>query len=275
MSTCEVHAEVTGPADGPPVVLGGSLGSDLTMWDPQVPALSDRHRVVRYDHRGHGRSPVPPGPYDIADLGGDVVALLDRLGLARASFVGLSLGGMVGIWLAAHHPERVDRLVLLCTSALPGAPESWTERAALVEAEGTAAVAEAVVGRWFTPELARRDPGLVARMRAMVTATPDAGYAACCRAIAGLDLRAECGRITAPTLVVAGAQDPAMPPSEHGQVIADHVPAAEYVVLSPAAHLANVEQDREVTRLLLDHLAGSALAPPGGDTVTPDHRSAR
>jgi 3-oxoadipate enol-lactonase len=226
------------------------------MWDPQVPALSETHRVLRYDHRGHGGSATPAGPYAVADLAGDLIALLDELDVATASFVGLSLGGMVGMWVAAHHPERIDQLVLICTSALPGASTSWEERAALVHADGTAAVADAVVGRWFTPEFAARRPELVSQMTAMVSATPAAGYAACCQAIAGLDLRAECRRIAAPTLVLGGAEDPAMPPAAHARLVADLVPDSRYVELSPAAHLASVEQADAVTMLVLTHLSG-------------------
>ena len=264
MTVCQVAHRVDGPEGAPPVVLSNSLGTTWRMWDQQLPALSAAHLVVRYDHRGHGASPVPPGPYDIAGLGEDVIALFDRLGIERTSFIGLSLGGMVGIWLASQHPERITRLVLICTSAAPGAAPSWEQRAALVQAHGTAAVAAPVVGRWFTPAFADREPELVSRMTAMLSATRADGYAACCRAIAGLDLRAECRRIIAPTLVAGGAQDPAMPPAAHTQVIADLVPAARYVELSPAAHLANVEQAAVVTDLLLEHLNVSGSRVDGG-----------
>ena len=264
MTACQVAHRVDGPEGAPPVVLSNSLGTTWRMWDPQLAALSAAHLVVRYDHRGHGASPVPPGPYDIADLDEDVVALLDRLGIEQTSFVGLSLGGMVGIWLAAQHPERIARLVLICTSASPGAATSWEQRASLVQAHGTAAVAAAVVGRWFTPAFAGREPELVSRLASMLSATPADGYAACCRAIAGLDLRDECRRITAPTLVAGGAQDPAMPPAAHAQVIADLVPAARYVELAPAAHLANVEQAGVVIDLLLEHLSVSGFRVDGG-----------
>ena len=264
MTICRLAHRVDGPEGAPPVVLSNSLGTTWTMWDPQVHALSATNQVVRYDHRGHGASPTPPGPYDIAGLGADVLALLDRLAIETTSFVGLSLGGMVGMWLAAHHPERIQRLVLICTSAQPGAAASWEQRASLVQAGGTAAVADVVVGRWFTPEFARREPELVARMATMLAATPAAGYAASCRAVAGLDLRAECRRITAPTLVAAGAEDPAMPPRQHGRRVAELVPGARYVELSPAAHLANVEQADVVTDLLLEHLSASGSRVDGG-----------
>jgi 3-oxoadipate enol-lactonase len=254
VTPCRVAHRVDGPEAAPPVVLSNSLGATWQMWDPQVPALTVTNRVVRYDHRGHGNSPTPPGPYDIAGMGADVIALLDRLAIETTSFVGLSLGGMVGIWLAAHHPRRIKTLVLICTSALPGAEAAWRTRASLVRNEGTAVVADAVVGRWFTPQLAEREPELVARMVAMVSATSADGYAACCSALEGLDLRAECRRIGAPTLVVAGAEDPAMPPEQHGRVIGELIAGSRYVELSPAAHLVNVERPEVVTDLLLEHL---------------------
>jgi 3-oxoadipate enol-lactonase len=220
-----------------------------------VPTLAKRHRVVSYDHRGHGESPVPPGPYTIAELGDDVLTLLDSLGVERASFCGLSLGGMVGMWLAAHAPERIHRLVLLCTSALlPREP--WLERARLVRAEGTSAVADAVVGRWFTPRFAARDPELVARMRAMIAATPAEGYAACCEAIAAMDLRDDLANIRAPTLVLSAANDPAIPP-EHCAAIASAISGARLVVIPDAAHLPIVEQHELVTRHILEHLEGA------------------
>jgi 3-oxoadipate enol-lactonase len=237
------------------VVLSNSLGSTAEIWDRQLPALSRHRRVVRYEHRGHGESPPPPGPYTIAELGEDVLALLDSLGVERASFCGLSLGGMVGMWLAAHAPERIDRLVLLCSSALlPREP--WLERARLVRAEGTSAVADAVVGRWFTPGFAMREPDLVARMRAMVAATPAEGYAACCEAIAAMHLRDDLVSIGAPTLVLGAAEDPAIP-LEHSAAIAAAIPGARLVVIPDAAHLPIVEQHAVVTQYILEHLEGA------------------
>jgi 3-oxoadipate enol-lactonase len=254
MTAVELHVEIDGPDDGPPLVLGDSLGTTLAMWEPQLPALTRTHRVIRFDHRGHGGSPAPPGPYAIDDLGGDVVALLDRLGLERVSYVGLSLGGMVGQWLAINAPERVARLVLVSTSAHMPPAQGWHDRAAAVrEAGTTAAVADAVLGRWFTPEFGEQQPRVVAAYREMVAASPADGYAACCEAIADLDLRDALGRIAAPTLVLAGAQDPSTPPP-HAQTIADGVPGARLEVLDPGAHLLNVERADDVTRLIRDHL---------------------
>jgi 3-oxoadipate enol-lactonase len=234
--------------EAPVLLLGPSLGSTGAMWAPQVPVLSRHLRVVRFDHRGHGRSPVPPGPYTVEDLGRDVLDLMDHLGIARAHYAGLSLGGMVGMWLAAHAPERIDRLALLCTAAYLPPAQGWRDRAAAVRAGGVAAVADAVLARWFTPEFP--DPQAY---RPMLLATPPEGYAACCEAIAELDLRPGLPTIGAPTLVIAGEQDPATPP-ELGRQIASAIPRARFVTVPEAAHLANVEQPETITGLLTAHL---------------------
>jgi len=259
MTAVEVHAVVDGPAGAPVVLLSGSLGSTLEMWDAQVAALSERFRVVRYDTRGHGRSPVPDGPYDLDDLVDDALALLDRLGVARAHVVGLSLGGATAMRLAARAPARVERLALLCTSARFPAPAAWTERAATVRSQGTASVAGAVVERWFTPAWQAAHPELTEHWRTVIGATAAEGYASCCEALAGTDLVPELGSICAPTLAIAGADDPASPP-EHLRTIADGIPGARLVVLPDAAHLAALEQPVAVGALLLAH-----LDPPGGD----------
>ncbi len=237
------------------VVLGGSLGSDVRMWEPQVAPLVERgFRVVRYDTRGHGASPVPPGPYELDDLGADVLALLDELGVARAHLVGLSLGGMTGMWLGVHAPDRIASLVLCCTSAKLGPPSMWAERARTVRAEGTAAVAEAGVSRWLTPGYRERQPDRAGLLRAMIAAVPAEGYAACCGVIERMDQLDALPKISAPTLVIAGADDPATPPEEHARPIAEGVPGARLEVVANAAHLGNYEQPAEFTRLILDHL---------------------
>lgn len=252
----DLHHERHGDPTAPPVLLLGSLGSDLHMWDPQIRALSVRAHVIAVDHRGHGGSPAPAGPYTIADLGGDVVALLDTLGCGAAHIVGLSLGGAVGQWLAAHHPDRVQTLTVLCTAAQFAPARPWLDRAAAVRADGVASVAESVVGRWFTPELAQRDPQLVARHVAMVSGTSDEGYAACCEALSEWDGRADLARIAAPTLVIAAEQDGPTPPTTLA-ALADGVAGARLHVLSPGAHLVNVEQAGAVTRLIESHIAAS------------------
>ena len=245
-----------GPAGAPVLVLGNSLGTTVAMWEPQLPALTGRFRVVRYDHRGHGGSPVPDGPYSLAELGGDVLALLDTLGLARVHLGGLSLGGMVAMWVAAHAPERVDRLALLCTSARLGPPEMWARRAETVVSQGVVAIADVIVGRWFTPAFAASSPDVVVWARKLLTGTPAGGYAACCAAVQTMDLVPALGSITAPTLVIAGAEDPATPP-EHARAIAAGISGARLEIVPAAAHLANVEQPGAVTRLLLDFLEGN------------------
>lgn len=253
MSPVSLHSIVDGPVDGPALLLGPSLGTSTELWEAQVPALAERFRVVRYDHRGHGRSPVPPAPYSLADLGGDVLALMDRLGVERAHLAGISLGGMVSMWLAANAPDRVDRLAVICSSAKLGPPQLWSDRAAQVRAHGVASIADAVVGRWLPPELAARDPELCDRLRAMLLATPDEGYAACCGVIEEMDLEPELAGITAPTLVVAGLADVATPP-DHARRIAEGIGGARLVLLGGAAHLANVACPEVVTQLLTDFL---------------------
>ncbi len=255
MSAVRVHRVVEGPDGGPVVVFGGSLGSDVRMWEPQVVSLLERgFRVVRYDTRGHGASPVPPGPYEIEDLGADVLALLDDLEVARAHLVGLSLGAMTGMWLGAHAPDRVASLVLCCTSAKLGPPQMWADRARTVRAEGTAAVAEAGVARWLTPAYAERHPDRAAFLRSMIAAVPAEGYAACCGAIERMDQLDALPKITAPTLVIAGAEDPATPPEGHADLIAAGIPGARLEVVADAAHLGSYERPEEFTRLILDHL---------------------
>jgi 3-oxoadipate enol-lactonase len=252
--TVELNHRINGPYDAPVVVLSNSLGASMEMWAPQVPALSVRFRLLRYDQRGHGDSPVPAGPYDISDMGRDVLELLDQNEIERAHFCGLSMGGSTGMWLAANAPERIDRLVLLCTSAHFGNPEMWIERAATVREQGTEAVADGGIGRWFTDAFRAREPAIAARFRAMIASQPDDGYAELCGVLQRLDVRDELARIAAPTLVIAGAQDPSTPPDPHAQLIAGRIPGARLEVLDPGAHLINVERAEEVTDLILNHL---------------------
>ncbi len=254
MSAAGIHHLVDGPPGAPVVVLANSLGTTLAMWDPQVPELTRRFRVVRYDLPGHGASAAPPGPYTIAGLGAQLVALLDELAVERAHLCGLSIGGMISMWVASHAPDRVDRLVLCSTSALLGPPESWAARAETVLSSGMAAISAVVVGRWFTPGFAERNPAVVGRMRAMIETASPLGYAGCCRAIERMDLRPDLARIVAPTLVVAGADDPAMP-LDHAERLVAGIPGSRLEIVGPAAHLVNVEQPERVGRSIGDHLA--------------------
>lgn len=253
MNTVELHHVIDGPDDAPALLLGPSLGTSTEVWERNVPGLAAGLRVIRYDHRGQGRSPAPPGPYEIADLGRDVVALLDRLGIERASVGGVSLGGMIAMWLGAHAPERVDRLLPMCTSPyVPDAP--WAERSAAVrQAASTEPIADSVVANWLTPGYAREHPEAREWLRAQLVASPPEGYAACCGAIERMDLRDDLRRIEAPTLVVSAANDPSTPPA-HQQLIADLIPGARLAAIPRAAHLANVEHPDFVNELVLNHL---------------------
>jgi len=254
-----LHHRLDGPVGAPVLMLSNSLGTAVGMWDDHLPALADHFWVLRYDQRGHGRTPAPPGPYTIAELGRDALELLDQLGLERVSFCGTSLGGMTGMWLAINAPERIDRLGLCCTSAHLPPREMWTERAATVRADGVEAVADAQLERWFTPAFAERRPEAVERARRVLLETPPEGYAGCCEAIATHDLRHELGSIRAPTLVLAADDDPATPP-DHGRLIADAIDGARFVVLERARHLAVVEVPEESSRELLVHLTAGATA---------------
>jgi 3-oxoadipate enol-lactonase len=253
-----LHYRTDGDRDAPVVVLAGSLGSTLEIWEPQVGALSARFHVVRYDHPGHGGSPLPDPGLAAEDFAAGVLELLDTLDLPRVSFCGLSLGGVVGMMLAVRAPDRIERLVLSCAAARIGNAESWAERAATVRDEGTEALADAVVGRWFTPDFAAAEPETVARCRAMVAATLPEGYARCCEVLADFDLSDGLGTIEAPTLVIAGDADPVVSVDE-AAALARRIPRARLAVLS-AAHLASVERPDEFNRELLAHLGAEVVA---------------
>lgn len=242
-----LHHRFDGPRDAPVVVLGPSLGTTLDLWAPQLPALTGSWRVLRYDLPGHGGSPVKPG-ITMEGLAAEVLALLDRHGLGPVAYAGVSLGGAVGTTLAVNAPDRIGSLVLCCTSARFGPPGGWHERAALVRREGMGPVAETAAGRWFTPGFPGAEPYL-----AMLRGTDPEGYAACCEALAGFDLRGRLDEVRAPALVIAGADDPATPP-EHAEILARGIPGAGLVVLPGAAHLAGVERPGAVSDALAGHL---------------------
>lgn len=245
--------------DAPVVLLIGSLATSLRMWDAQVAELERRFRVVRYDHRGHGGSASPPLPWTIDDLGADLLRVLDHLAVRSASVCGLSLGGMVAMWAAAHAPERVDRLVL-CATGAQFAPGHWAERMAQARSGGLAAVAAPTASRWFTPAFAERRPEEVARVTAMIASTTLDGYLGCCAAMDGMDLRPVLADIAAPTLVVSGAQDLGASPTRSQalaeQIAAGRAAAVTTAVVDDAAHLVNLEQPERFTRLLEEHLLG-------------------
>jgi 3-oxoadipate enol-lactonase len=242
-----------GRRSAPVLVLSPSLGASPDMWDPQLPAFAERFHVLRLAHRGHDPIDVPPGPYTMDDLGGDIVALLDELGVERFSFCGLSLGGMLGMWLAVNAGDRVDRLALCCTAAHLPPASNWLDRAATVRASGMAAVADPVVARWFTAGFAAEHPDVPERCRQMLLAVPPEGYAGCCEAVADLDLREQLPSISAPTLVLAAAEDQSTP-VEHAELIADRVPDARLEVIAGVAHVATMQDPATTTALLLNHL---------------------
>jgi 3-oxoadipate enol-lactonase len=249
-----IFYRLDGQDRSPVVLLSNSLGTALAMWDPQVPALAERYRVLRYDSRGHGRSDAPAGPYDIARLGRDAVALLDGLGIERAAFCGLSKGGMVGQWLGVNAASRIDRLILASTSAHIGAPEVWAQRIATVRAQGIAAIVPGVIDRWFTQAFRERSPSTVESVAAMLRATDPEGYVACCAAVRDMDQRDAIAAIRAPTLVLYGRHD-LVTPLEHAQAIAERIEGAALVELD-AAHLANIEAESAFTAAVLGFLAG-------------------
>jgi 3-oxoadipate enol-lactonase len=232
-----LHHRFDGDEGAPVLVLASSLGTTHEMWDTVVPALSERYRVLRYDHPGHGGSPA--GPRTLEGIARAALGLLDELALERVAFGGLSLGGMVAMWLGANAPERVERLVLACTAPHLPPREFWQERIENVRAHGVGAIADAVVARWFTPAWAAEHPDVVARHRDMLAATPADGYARCCEAIRDMDLRAELARIEAPTTVVLGRDDPVATAEGRSDLAA--IRGARVVELD-AAHLASVER---------------------------------
>jgi len=251
-----VGYDVQGAADAPVLVLAPSLGTHPDMWSPQVGLFAEQFRVVRVELRGHFGDP-PLGPYTIASIAGDILALLDAMGVSQFSFCGLSLGGMAGMWLAAHVPSRVERLALCCTSAHMPPALGWLDRAATVRRSGMSVIADAVVGRWFTADFAAQSPEVVEWAREMLLATPPEGYAGCCEAIAAMDLRPILEAITAPTLVLAGALDPSAPPS-HAEVIVGAIAEAQLVVVPSVSHLATAQEPDVCAQLLLDHLGGTS-----------------
>jgi 3-oxoadipate enol-lactonase len=249
-----------GEAGLPVLILGNSIGTGTSLWEPQIEILGRRFRLLRFDWPGHGdqrpggpADVVPPGPYTIGALGRGVLALLDRYGIGTAAYAGVSLGGMVGMWLASHAPDRIKALALCCTSAYLDL--NWAQRAATVRSQGMGPIADATADRWFTKAYQQREPDVVSAIVAEMRQVTPEGYAGCCDAIRVMDQRQDLASITAPTLVIAGNEDPATPPW-HGAVIARGIGGSALAVVRGASHLANVSQAAEVTALLAGHLAG-------------------
>lgn len=251
----DLHYQLKGPAGAPVLVLSNSLGTDLHMWDAQMPTLTQHFQVLRYDTRGHGQSLTTDGPYSIEQLGGDVLALLDALDIPKASFCGLSMGGLIGQWLGINAGTRLHKLVLCNTAAKIGSPEVWNPRIDGVLAGGAQAMDELRDGsivRWFTAAFAKAQPQTVELVVGMLAQTSPAGYAANCAAIRDADFREQLATITAPTLIVCGSADPVTTTAD-GRFIAERIANAELIEL-PAAHLSNVEAEVAFTRAVLDFL---------------------
>ncbi len=262
MSDVKLAVTVDGPADAPVLVLANPIGTNVGTWQYQVPVLSRNFRVIRFEYRGHGpagaQSPAQAGPYSIAELGADVLGLLGSLGIERAAYAGVSLGGMIGIWLAANAPERITSLAVVCSALVPlPSAQAWRDRAGKVRAEGTGAIVDMVVPRWFTPAFLQRSPQVVAAVVEGLKATSPDGYAGCGDAIAGLDLRPLLSSVRSPTLVIAGAQDPAAPPAQ-GAAAALGIGGSRLRVIRGASHFAHVETPGPVTDALIRHFATTA-----------------
>lgn len=248
----QIHYRLEGPPGAPVLVLSNSLGTNLEMWNRQAPRFIERFRVLRYDSRGHGQSLVTPAPYTIERLARDAIALLESLQIERAHFCGLSMGGMIGMWIGIHAPERAGKLVLCNTAALIGPPERWDARIEDVRKGGLETIVSSVIERWFTPSFRERAPDAVEPIRQMLVKTNAEGYIACCQAIRDTDLRGEVSKIRLPTLVITGAHDPATPP-EDGRFIASKIQGARYVELN-AAHISNVEAQEQFTAEVMSFL---------------------
>ena len=238
--------------EGFPLLMGSSLGTDRRLWERHALVLSDSHRVIRYDHRGHGLSPVPIGDYTLEQIAMDALELMDSLGIECADYCGVSMGGMVGMWLAANFPDRIRRLVLVCTSAYMPPQQTWIDRAELVRFTGMAAIVTPTLERWLTPEFLSGDSGEVAHAREQLLGTDAQGYAGCAIAIGRMDLRADLSAISAATLVIVAEDDHSTPPA-HGEFIASAIGGAELVRVS-GRHLALVEQPEELSDIIREFL---------------------
>jgi 3-oxoadipate enol-lactonase len=254
MSAAALHCRDTG-GSGEAVVLAHAIGLDHRMWASLAEALTPKRRVIAIDARGHGASPVPPRPYSLAALADDVAALLDRLGIRRAHWVGLSMGGMIGQAFALRHPARLQRLVLANTTSTygPGGAANWQARIKLVQEGGLGAIRDAVEARYFSDAFRKAHPDVVAVQMARFMETSPQGYLGCCDAIAALDFSSDLARITAPTLVIAGSADVGTPVAMH-ETLAAGIPGARLAVIQGAAHLSAVERPQEFTDLVTEFL---------------------
>ena len=242
----QIYYALEGQPANPVLILSNSLGADFSMWDPQMPKFLQSFRVLRSDTRGHGRSSVTPGPYSIEQLAKDVLALADSQQFERFHFCGLSMGGQIGMWLAANAPERLKKVVLCSTAAKIGTPEMWNPRIATVLKEGMKNVAAGAIERWFTPAFRANNPSIIAHIQKVLETTDPEGYAACSAAVRDFDFREKLNTIRTPTLVISGTHDPATTPSD-GQFLANRISGARYVELN-GAHLSNIEDADRFTQ---------------------------
>ncbi|MBN9582058.1 MAG: 3-oxoadipate enol-lactonase [Afipia sp.] len=249
---CRLNVAVDGRDGGPTIMLSNSLGATMAMWEPQMAALKKLFRVVRYDRRGHGQSDVPTGPYSMDRFGKDVLAILDDLNIDRVHWCGLSMGGMVGQWLGANAPDRIDRLILANTTCYYPDPTNWQNRIKTVRENGLAAIADTVISGWLTADFRAREPETAARMKAMLIASPIEGYLACCEALSRLDQRDLLPRIKAPTLIIAGRHDQSTP-VDASVYMRSQIPDASMTLLD-AAHISNVEQAHNFTDAVIGFL---------------------
>jgi 3-oxoadipate enol-lactonase len=250
----KVNYALEGRSGAEVLVLSNSLGTNYSMWDPQMPEFLKTLRVLRYDTRGHGQSSVTPGPYSVEQLGKDVLGLADAVSVKRFDFCGLSMGGMIGMWLAANAPERVNKLVLCNTAAKIGTVETWNARIEAIRRDGMKPMAAAVVERWFTAAFRERDRASVARTQKMLEGANPEGYAANCAAVRDFDFRERLGEIRKTSLVISGKHDPATTPAD-GRFLAEHIAGARHVELN-AAHLSNIEDGERFTKEVSTFLNG-------------------
>lgn len=240
-----IHYELAGPPEAQALVFSNSLGTDLAMWDPQMPALAGKFRVVRYDTRGHGQSSATAGPYAIDQLADDVIALLNHLKVGQVYFCGLSMGGMIAMSLALRTADRVRKIVLCSTAPKIGTSETWNTRTDAVRKGGMSAVVDGVLQLWYTNEFRLNSPQAIESTRQTLLRTPVEGYVACCAAVRDADLREAISQIRLPTLIITGAHDPVTTPAD-GQFMAGRIAGARYCEL-PAAHLCNIEASAAFT----------------------------
>jgi 3-oxoadipate enol-lactonase len=249
---CALNVEVDGPANAPVLMMSNSLGTNLHMWDDQAPAFSKQFRLVRYDRRGHGKSEAPTGPYTMDRLGRDVLSIVDALGVKKFNWCGLSMGGMVGQWLGANAPDRLEKLIVSNTHYYYGDKQPWHDRIKFAQDKGLAALAPMQMERWFTKGFREKNAQAIARITEMFVATPVGGFVGCCEAVRDMDFRQSTPTITVPTMVIVGSQDPATPPAA-GEDIHKMIKGSKLVAID-AAHLSNVEQPKAYTDAVLNFL---------------------